>query len=87
MNEIPNRPDLYQGVVSETDEGMAIDYPIGRLVRESKRFSDMGAGEVCPRCGEKQAMFFGDPDGDHWCIVCQLRADAEKIIADGEALP
>ena len=68
MNVIPNHK-LFIGESFETE------IPIKRFIREEKRWLDSGVSNTCPNCNRKCAMMFGDPDGDHWCIMCQIEAE------------
>jgi len=31
----------------------------------------MGEGMECPRCHRQCKLFYGDPDGEHWCALCE----------------
>lgn len=68
---------LYERYEVDTDMGLMATSKIDRLVQQEKEYMAMGAGQICPHCGQKRAVFFGDPDGDHWCIPCQILADPE----------
>ena len=69
-----------EGYEVETEEGPMFVRPLERLVSEEKSLRAMGVDNICPRCNGHCAMMFGDPDGDHWCLVCQICEEAEKLV-------
>ena len=68
---------LYARYEIETDEGLRSTSKMDRLIEEDKTFKRMGVKNVCPHCQRECAMFLGDVDGDHWCLMCQILADPE----------
>ena len=79
---IPYRPELYIGKSFETDDGMMYEMPIDRLKREELRWQRSGVKNECGTCKRQDAaMLFGDPDGENWCLVCQITSDMEHLTA------
>ena len=72
MEDIPKQPSLYEYHDVETDKGMSFTTNMESLIRAANL---PGAGQTCPRCSNHGTLFFGDPDGDHWCAACQIAAD------------
>ena len=62
---------LMQGYGIETDNGMEYRRPIDSILEVAKR----SGGMDCPVCGHNCTVFFGDPDGAHWCICCQTEKE------------
>ena len=60
----------------ETDEGMYTTTPMERLLRATK---GLGTPEECPRCHGQSTLFFGDPDGEHWCAACQILKEVDLL--------
>lgn len=59
---------LDAGYAAETAEGMQWVRPLDTLMEVAKN----AGGANCPRCGHHCKLFFGDPNGDHWCVCCQM---------------
>lgn len=58
---------LMGGYEAETDAGPTWVRPLDSIVEIAKG----SPGMECPRCKHNCKLFFGDPDGEHWCICCQ----------------
>lgn len=61
----------------ETDQGM---YTTTRLERMLRDIPNSAEGGNCSYCGRHAQLFFGDPDGDNWCYVCQLLSETPEVI-------
>ena len=66
---------LYECYEVETENGPMVTSRLDEMSKQDKEFRAIGFGKACPRCGQERAMFFGDPDGEHWCLPCQILAD------------
>lgn len=62
---------LYDSYEVETNEGPMMRRPMDVLIESAR----LGAGDTCPRCGNHAQLFFGDPEGEHWCFGCQVEKD------------
>ena len=58
---------LMEGYEAETDLGPTWIRPLDTIIETAK----LSEGEDCPKCGHRCKLFFGDPDGDYWCVCCQ----------------
>ena len=72
------------GYAVETDGGLMWVRPLDRLLAEEKALRAVGVDNICPRCNGHCAIMLGNPDGDHWCIACQVREEAEGLINQSE---
>ena len=70
---------FFRGHEVETDEGLAYVYPGESLLRMASQIP--GAGQDCPVCGQHCALFYGDPDGEHWCAFCQIKRELDAMPA------
>ena len=70
---------LFERYDVETDDGLLSISEMDRWVKMEKEYRVMGVNNICPRCSNPCAMFFGDPDGEHWCLGCQVLTDVEGI--------
>ena len=43
------------------------------------KFSGSAGGATCPKCNQHAKLFFGDSDGDHWCLGCQLEMELKTL--------
>ena len=69
---------LMEGYERETDMGPIWIHPLDSIVELAKN----AGGDTCPKCGHHYKIFFGDPDGDHWCICCQAIQEFGLKTAD-----
>lgn len=74
---MPKNPKLYENVEYETDQGMYSALTMELLVRHAAALAKASAGQTCPKCQGWEVLFFGDPDGNHWCAACQIVSDFE----------
>ena len=58
---------LMEGYEAETEAGPAWIRSLDTIMETAK----LAEGADCPKCGHRCKLFFGDPDGEHWCICCQ----------------
>lgn len=68
---------MYERYEVETDDGLLCTSQMDRWVGLEKEYRAMGVNNTCPRCFNPCAMFFGDPNSEHWCLGCQILADVE----------
>ena len=71
----------HPGYDVETDEGMLFVNPLDRLIAQDKSWRKMGVKNICPRCQQECAILLGDPNGEHWCLYCQIRQEAEELLS------
>lgn len=72
-------PSPYERPVIDTDYGPMVGLSrMESLVKQNNEFKKMGAGQECPTCHTFSAVFFRED----WCIACELRAEAERLIAE-----
>lgn len=57
--------DVYE---VETEDGPALRRPVNSLLDVAA----LATGMVCPKCGAHAKLFIGDPNGEHWCIACEV---------------
>lgn len=70
---MPKNEDFYRQHDIETEEGASFTSRFDSLVSMT---SGLGEGTLCPSCKNTvKGVFFGDPDGDHWCAYCQFNKD------------
>jgi len=69
--------DMFSRYDVETNDGLFSTSRMDQLASMEKDYRNMGVENICPHCSKPCAMFFGDPDGDHWCLACQILADIE----------
>ena len=63
---------LYERTEYEGEEGRTL----GPSRLENLLKSSQAAGEeTCPKCNRRQKLFFGDADGEYWCVLCQITDD------------
>lgn len=62
---------LYEPYDIETEQGLTSRRPMEAMIN----IAVLASGETCPRCGHLGKLFFGDPDGEHWCAACQVEKD------------
>lgn len=68
------------GYEVETDEGLMWIRPLDRMMEQERQFVKMGVNNTCPKCGKDNIAFmFGDPNGIHWCIFCQILIELAEI--------
>jgi hypothetical protein len=70
---------LYEFYAVDTDDGLLSTCKMESMVKQEMAFRRMGVKNICPRCGAECAMLLGDPDGEHWCLGCQVLADPEGV--------
>jgi uncharacterized Zn finger protein (UPF0148 family) len=71
------------GVSYETDQGMYYERRLEALLRLSKA---LDAKAECPKCHQMAPLFFGDPNGDHWCVFCQMDKELEVLEREAKEL-
>ena len=77
--EQPGNKRLFERYDRETEDGRLVTSQMDSLVAQHQVLAGTGAGAVCPRCKSWGVMFFGDPDGEHWCLACQILSDPEGL--------
>ena len=70
---------LFERYEVDTMDGPVMTSRLDEMYKQDNEFIAVGAGKECPRCGQKRAVFFGDEDGEHWCLPCQILADPEAL--------
>ena len=65
----------FREVVAETDEGMRFDYAGEILLRNAVAVTRREDWQACPVCDARMPLFYGDPDGAHWCSLCQIQRE------------
>lgn len=70
---------LLYGYDAETENGLShVSTLMSTLISIANTVPKDGWQE-CPKCKQKAVLFFGDPDGVHWCVMCQLKQDMLAI--------
>jgi hypothetical protein len=64
----------------ETDEGMARRRPMDVLIGTA-RLVPREHWRTCPQCKQAAPLFFGDPDGAHWCDACQVVREHPELAS------
>ena len=69
---------LSEGYAVETDQGMEWVRPLDSLMSIARIVAPENYTE-CPKCHIRTALFYGDPDGEYWCVFCQLLFELAKL--------
>lgn len=62
---------LMEGYAVETDQGMDWVRPLDAIIETAK----LAEGDTCPICNRHSKLFFGDPEGEFWCLACQIEKE------------
>lgn len=62
--------EYWDGYAAETDEGPTWVRPFETALANAVRLVPRDRWQTCPVCGLACPLFYGDPDGDHFCALC-----------------